>query len=344
MRAPALAAALAAGVSFCHPAAAFDCAEASTDTEKDICASPELKAADDEMSAAYAATLPRLATPQQALLKSNQRAWLKQRAEHCGYDDEASSRTQCLLDKTRRRASFLSGSAETGPGLTQAMTPFVVSRPQSKTECRAEMAVNIFGAPATRAGEKLFDKLIGEHLDAIESESGARTVEPGAEYDCEYEGGAALTYGSPDLIAANVSTYVYGGGAHGNTNTVAFLVDLKNGRVPAYKDHFDDAGTSKLVEACSAALRAEKIKRLADPDDPNSEATVKEQVDEDMKTYADTIAESIQDLSNWLVYGDRAEIYFAPYAIGSYAEGEYTCALPKALLQQAAGAKAWLIP
>ena len=68
-------------------AAAFDCAKARTDTEKDICASPELKAADDAMSAAYAAALPRLAPPQQALLKSNQRAWLKQLADSVRADE-----------------------------------------------------------------------------------------------------------------------------------------------------------------------------------------------------------------------------------------------------------------
>ncbi len=81
-----------------------------------------------------------------------------------------------------------------------------------------------------------------------------------------------------------------------------------------------------------------------DPSDPSSAAATKAQVEEDLKTYAETIADSVQDFSNWLVYADRAEVYFAPYALGSYAEGEYTCALSKALLQQAAGAKGWLVP
>lgn len=334
---------LAAAVGLCSQAAAFDCAKASTDVEKDICASPELKAADDEMSAAYVAALPRLPKDQQAQLKSNQRAWLKQRSDSCGYG-EPPERTTCLLDKTRERTAFLTGKPETGPGLTRTLVPYVVSRPQSKTKCTAEMAVSLFGDPAPASGEALFDKAMKDLLASLESENGERTVEPDFEYDCVYEGGSNLTYGSPDLIAAHVSYYVYSGGAHGNGNTVGFIVDLKNARVPSFKDVFPASGTAALVAACTEALRSEKMTRFADQSDPGSDPTVKAQVDEDMKTYADTIAEGVQDFTNWLVYDDRAEVYFAPYAIGSYAEGDYTCALPKSLLQSAAGPRGWLVP
>jgi uncharacterized protein YecT (DUF1311 family) len=338
-----IAAALAAAAGLANPALAFDCAKATTTVEKDICASPELKAADDAMSAAYAAALPRLAKAQQAQLKSNQRAWLKQRNDNCSYGEPA-ERSQCLLDKTRERTAFLTGKPETGPGFARTLVPHVVSRAQSKTKCRAEMAVSKFGDAAPRSGEALFDMRMDRLLAGLEADNGERTVEPDFEYDCEYEGGSNLTYGSPDLIAAHVSYYVYAGGAHGNGNTVGIIVDLKNAREPAYKDVFPAAATAKLVASCAEAIRADKMTRFADPTDPESEATVKAQVDEDMKTYAGTIAEGVQDFSNWLVYDDRAEVYFAPYAIGSYAEGDYTCALPKALLQKAAGPKGWLVP
>jgi uncharacterized protein YecT (DUF1311 family) len=343
MRPIAAALALACAFALHGPSSAFDCAKAATDIERDICASPELKAADDAMSAAYAAALPRLARDQQAQLKSNQRAWLKQRDDYCGYGEPA-DRTKCLLDKTRERMAFLTGQPETGPGLARTLVPHVLSRPQSKTRCRAEMAVSKFGDAAPGSGEALFDKRMDTLLAGLESDNGTRTAEPGYEYDCEYEGGSTLTYGSPDLIAAHVSYYVYAGGAHGNGNTVGVIVDLKNAREPAYKDIFPAAATARLVAVCAEAIRQEKMARFADPSDPQSEATVTAQVDEDMTTYADTIAEGVQDFANWLVYDDRAEVYFGPYAIGSYAEGEYTCALPKALLQTAAGPNGWLVP
>src|SRR4051812_25402698 len=64
-----------------QPAQAIDCAKASSKTEKIICATPQLKKADDAMGAAYYALLRRTTDPDyhEALIRS-QRRWLKDRS------------------------------------------------------------------------------------------------------------------------------------------------------------------------------------------------------------------------------------------------------------------------
>lgn len=47
------------------PALAFDCAKATTDVEKAICADPQLKTLDDQLADAYAAVKAASAPPEQ---------------------------------------------------------------------------------------------------------------------------------------------------------------------------------------------------------------------------------------------------------------------------------------
>jgi uncharacterized protein YecT (DUF1311 family) len=73
-------AALGLLVAQVSPAAAIDCAKASQPTEKIICSTPELKKADDEVSAAYARLLRETTDPDfhAELIRSQQR-WLAAR-------------------------------------------------------------------------------------------------------------------------------------------------------------------------------------------------------------------------------------------------------------------------
>ena len=100
-------------------------------------------------------------------------------------------------------------------------------------------------------------------------------------------------------------------------------------------------GDTEHDQACAEGIKAQKLSRFAES---GTEAEVKKLVADDMVNYADAIAQGVGDLTNWLVYDDRAEVYFAPYALGSYAEGEYQCTLPKADLEKAAGSKGWIVP
>ena len=101
--------------SFC-PVYALDCGNASLQVEKLICTSPELKKADDAMSAAYFRLLHQTTDPEfhDALVRS-QRRWLQARARGVPRidgteDDEEPDDRKVLLKITGDRLNFLGGT------------------------------------------------------------------------------------------------------------------------------------------------------------------------------------------------------------------------------------------
>ncbi|UPT86011.1 lysozyme inhibitor LprI family protein [Bradyrhizobium barranii subsp. apii] len=94
---------------------ALDCAKASLEAEKFICASPEAKKADDAMTAAYFALLRRTTDPDfhQALIRS-QRRWIEARSRGVpridGEEDEEPDDRKVLLKITKDRLNFLKGN------------------------------------------------------------------------------------------------------------------------------------------------------------------------------------------------------------------------------------------
>jgi len=337
-------AALTVALMLAPTASAFDCAKATSDTEKAICADPGVKAADDAMSAAYAALLPTLQKDQQAMLKASQRAWLKLREQNCGWQEKAGEKTACLLEITEKRIAYLSGTPSSGPGYGDSarLTPFLFAREFGKGHCTADVSLYRFAGPAADPGEKAFNSWVNGQTAGMEKDFGAYTEGDLPDgMSCEYSASAAVSYASPDLIAMNVGVYMFGGGAHGNYYTAAVTLDRKAGKVLAFADVFDAAAAKTLAAACTGGIRAEKAERLEGAGDA---AEIEKMVADDMTNYGEAIGQGVGDFANWLVYEDRAEVYFPPYALGSYAEGDYTCPISKAVLQKAAGAKGWIVP
>lgn len=88
--------------------AGFDCAKASTETEKAICAAPEIAEADRAMSLAYAALVERADPALKQALKTDQADFIKLRAEAFESTlSNAEMRQQSLLGRTEMRAEFL---------------------------------------------------------------------------------------------------------------------------------------------------------------------------------------------------------------------------------------------
>jgi uncharacterized protein len=81
------------------PAQAFDCARASTETEKLICADSKLKQADDDLGRAWSKARSVLGETEFKMLRQIQRAWLKTRDARCGYGSDA-ERIDCLMQQT----------------------------------------------------------------------------------------------------------------------------------------------------------------------------------------------------------------------------------------------------
>lgn len=331
---------LAAGaLALSGQAFAFDCAKASTKIEKAICSSPDAKAADDAMEAAYAALLPQLDQKQAAALKASQRSWLVRRNDNCGFDEAPAAIAACVTEMTKARASYLAATPDSGPGLAKAPLPYLMSQAQTKTLCSADVALYRFGKTAASAGEKFFDAEMDALASSYASEFGKREIEPGFEFNCDYALTARFTYATARFASVSIDRYVYGGGAHGFGDQISAHIDMASGKAVSFSDVFDDSAKPALVKACTAGLRAEKQKRYSDIE----AADLAAQLDEEVKTYADGIAETVGNLGNWIVFEDRAEIYFAPYAIGSYAEGSYSCTLPKAEIATLA-TKGWIVP
>ena len=337
-------AALAAAILLAPSAAAFDCAKASTDTEKAICADPAVKAADDAMTAAYQTLLKTLEGDQPGMLKASQVAWLKQREMMCGLQEQAAEKSACLLEQTTRRTAYLSATPESGPGFgdSPALAPWLFAHPFGKNKCSADVSLFRFPGAANDPGEQALNGWVHELSTSLESDYGSYAdgdLPDGME--CEYAASAALTYVSPAIIAMNVSVYMFGGGAHGNSSATSLTLDRKTGKALAFADVFDANAAKALTATCTAGIKDAKYARFAES---GTKEEVEQLVAADMESYAEAIGTGVADFGNWLIYEDRAEVYFPPYALGSYAEGDYSCTLPKTELAAAAGGKGWIVP
>lgn len=88
--------------------AGFDCAKASTKTEKAICASPEIAEADRAMSIAYRELVKRADPVLKEALRVDQADFIKLRAEAFeSHLANAAMRQESLLDRTEMRAEVL---------------------------------------------------------------------------------------------------------------------------------------------------------------------------------------------------------------------------------------------
>ena len=99
-----------------HSAYALDCTKASSPVDKMICATPDLKKADEDMSATYFKLLRATTDPDfhEALIRS-QRKWLKERSlgpQRYGLaENDKTDDREVLLEMTRDRVKFLQGPA-----------------------------------------------------------------------------------------------------------------------------------------------------------------------------------------------------------------------------------------
>ncbi|MFO1132418.1 MAG: lysozyme inhibitor LprI family protein [Hyphomicrobiales bacterium] len=290
------------------PAHAFDCAKASTAVETAICADPQLKRLDGQLSDAYAAVKAASTPPEQKMLARSQKRWIAER-EYCSGDE--SGVTACIAQKTRDRLSLLLGAPESGPGPGAKMVPLFLVQDGTTRQWDIDMALLRFADPQT-AGEKAFNRLVDGILKQAK-------LGPHGEdtHDMVYamEDTLSLTFASPRLVSARRDFYINEGGAHGNYGTDNFNIDMTSGRRLAIADVVDAAGAATLTAWCKTQVDAERRKRVPDADD----------VPYDQKTRDATIAETVRNLGSWSIGAGEITVSFDPYALGAYAEGAYSC-------------------
>lgn len=102
----------------CYPAHALDCSKASSPLEKLLCATPELKKADEAMGAGYFKVLRETTDPEfhEALIRS-QRRWLEARSHGVdrfgAAEGDRTSDREILLNMTRDRLASLKTAVRT---------------------------------------------------------------------------------------------------------------------------------------------------------------------------------------------------------------------------------------
>ena len=98
-------------------AASFDCAKASSRSEKQICADPQLSKLDEDMARAFQAVRGRLSADASKLFVSGQRAWLRFQSSYCfvdasGKPAQAAESLACQIDLYKSRIVSLERSGK----------------------------------------------------------------------------------------------------------------------------------------------------------------------------------------------------------------------------------------
>lgn len=128
---------------------------------------------------------------------------------------------------------------------------------------------------------------------------------------------------TPRFLVLSASTYIYSGGAHGNTGFEALVWDRKAKKALEPRRMFtgDAALQSALGQPWCAALKAERAERLGE----EASAVIEDDGIFPCPPIADLV---VLPVSSDGQHFDRIELVAAPYVAGSYAEGVYEVALP----------------
>jgi uncharacterized protein len=312
---------LAALVAAISPAAAFDCGKAATQVEKAICADPDLKAKDDEMSSLYA-DVRRLSTEaERKMLARSQKKWIAEREANCPQSGVGVA--QCIRSMTNERIVLFAGKPSGGPGVEGRIIPvFIV---QEGTEQVYDLDITMLKfAKASSPGQQRFNMIAEDMVARIKT---GRHGEETMGRIWAMEEAMTLNYLSPRLASVMFSSWYDLGGAHGNGASSNFNFSMETGRDYTIGDFFSEESAAKLMAGCKAQIIAEKKERFgSEPYDPEVDSFLKD----------DTIAEHVATMSSWSFSDTAASIVFNAYAIGSYAEGPYDCTFPLSELKAVA--------
>lgn len=148
-----------------------------------------------------------------------------------------------------------------------------------------------------------------------EAEEYFKTEEARAEWQERYN--YAIEYYSPEIVSLSGEIYMYGGGAHGNTEYMSSNYWIKDGKPVLLKlpDLFlpNSNYLKALSDYCINDLRRQNAGWV---------------VDGQLKELG------TDDLSAFAVSPRGISIAFAPYAVGSYAEGSYFVTVPYSALKE----------
>ncbi|ACK51787.1 protein of unknown function DUF1311 [Methylocella silvestris BL2] len=301
------------------PARALDCAKANTPIETAICANPAALAADEAMTKTYDGLAASLKPEHRQALLISQRRWLEQRANLC-VSEEGKAVDSCLVEKTDDRRSFLAGEPQSGPGAPPGFAPLFIQHVGKPREYDINVEALKFVDPK-RPGEILFNQKVQALLDEVPPVRD-KDIRDGQTYSYWLE--VSAPFASEKFVSGHTELYDYSGGAHGNTETSNFAIDLASGRELAFADIFEEAAKQPLEDSCLAQIKDQKHEKLPD-------VTLSA---EDIAALEKAIAVSVAELKEWSFMASKATIGFDAYALGAYVEGSYSCSFPAAFFKK----------
>jgi len=244
MRKTLLALSLSFLMSTLAHAASFDCTKAKTAQEKAICASPDLSAADDEMAAAYRASLTAVQSQWARGIRENQLDWLRNRDASCPATHSAGDLEFCLRNLYTLRIDDLQHMILQSGGVTfvRHKVELTASDQPSDSDASAEsdkpkrgyLSASWPQAAVGTADWKAWSKAIEAATVRVASwdrdppASDLRALlDPGMDMDVT----ASLGIVGPYLVTATIDNQWYGhGAAHPNENSIQFNWLLKEQR------------------------------------------------------------------------------------------------------------------
>ena len=307
-------------MSVSSPAQAFDCARASTETEKLICSDSRLKQADGDLGRAWSKARELVGEAEFKMLRQNQRAWLKTRDARCGYGSDA-ERVDCLMQQTTQRTLIIAAKAKTGPGSGAAMVPFARAQAGSKTSL-SRSPLPVCGLPLPPGPGRRHS--IRRWMTLVKQAPFTEKIDFETAGQLSYNQSITLEYAAPHLVSALVQTWRYDGGAHGNTFFSAINVSPEIGEL-TYDKLFSPEAKAELAHACENRLYG------YDGDKALSKAQLKEMFFPESEK---AILTAAGNLSSWTFDADGARVHFSPYELAPYAAGSFECRLPLSLLRE----------
>jgi uncharacterized protein len=300
-----------AGMSL--PAHAFDCAKASTETEKLICSDSDLKAIDDKLGEHWAAIKDGFSKQAWQAMLTSQREWLKQRDATCSAGT-GQERVDCLKAETRNRIDAFGMAHRSGSGLKGALEPFGIESDGGLRGYKVEFTGFRFTDPV-QPGETAWNAIAQKLMDEAPVEDKVDFDPPGGSLD--FSQSMELTYASPELMSVTVHTGRYDGGAHPNSYSASYNVHMQDG-VLKFADVFRPDAVARLSKMC--------FERLARLD--GEKLTAQQRRESLFEPKPEALHDMVANLAAWAYNEAGAKVLFPPYAIGPYAAGEFECQLP----------------
>lgn len=301
------------------PGVGLDCGDATSPSDRALCADPAAKADDDAMSSAYQALRAHLPPQDGKALLRAQQLWLRERENLCA-DAKDAQLAQCLAAQARQRRSFLQARPEAGPGSGGTLKPVFIEQEGRKGFYEIDVSVSKY-APPTNPAETLFNAEIDKLLKEVPAPP-AQNDQYGRDMIYSSILHVRMTYASPRLISAHSESYVFAGGAHGSSATTDINIDAGTGRLLGFADVFPPDSGEKLTADCLRQVLKEKKIRVPDVKITGTEYW----------QLRKSIADGIAELDQWSFAPDGASVTYDAYALGAYVEGAYVCRFPKVFL------------